>query len=207
MLADTIRAVRGIRSEIRVFVVTNYEPAVLAARQNGWEVLRETQQTSESASVDAASGLCSERGITSLLRLPLDLPLLQSSDIDALLGIPISMPGMLIVPSRDGTGTNALLRTPATLFRSQFGPGSFTKHTEEAKRAHAHVVVHRNPRLEMDVDDEADLKILMGQELGTTKTAEWLRANGISSLLQDQVNQVAQPKEASRERSSTATPH
>jgi len=109
MLADAMRAVRGVRSEVRIFVVTNYEPAVLAARQNGWEILRETQQTSESASVDAASRLCSERGITSLLRLPLDLPLLQASDIDALLAIPIPTPGMLIVPSRDGTGTNALL--------------------------------------------------------------------------------------------------
>src|SRR5262249_48622687 len=154
MLADTMRAIQGIRSEVRIFVITNYEPAVIAAREHGWEVLHETQQTSESASVDEASRSCVECGMTSLLRLPLDLPLVEAADLDTLLEIPIPAPGMLIVPSRDGSGTNALLRTPPTLFRSQFGPGSFAKHTEEARRARAHVVVHRNPRLEMDVDDE-----------------------------------------------------
>src|SRR5262249_39105319 len=158
MLADTMRAVRGIRSTVPIFVVTNYAPAALAAQENGWELLREEQQTSESASVDAASRICEERGVTSLLRLPLDLPLVRSADIDALLEPVCPMPGMLIVPSRDGTGTNALLRTPPTLFPSRFGTGSFAKHCREAEQAAARVIIHRNARLEMDVDDPSDLR-------------------------------------------------
>src|SRR5882762_7364290 len=55
MLADTIRAVRGVRRADKVFVVTNYIPAMQAAEANGWELLREEQQISESVSVDAAS--------------------------------------------------------------------------------------------------------------------------------------------------------
>src|SRR5262249_30608755 len=125
MLADTVRGVRGIRSAARVFVITNYEPAAIIAQQNGWELLREDEQTSESPSAAAASHICERRGVTSLLRLPLDLPLVQSADIDALLQASCPSPGMLIVPSRDGTGTNALLRTPPTLFPSRFGTGSF----------------------------------------------------------------------------------
>src|SRR5262249_26090878 len=165
-----MRAVRGARAADNVFVVTSYEPAARAARQNGWHLLHETEQTSESDSVDAASLLCEQQGVRSLLRLPLDLPLLRSADIDALLQTPCATPGMVIVPSRDGTGTNALLRTPPTLFPSRFGSGSFAKHVAEGERSGAHVVVHRNPRLEMDVDDESDLRVLLQQDLGESET-------------------------------------
>src|SRR5258708_13543489 len=47
MLADTIRAVRGVRRADRIFVVTNYLPAMQAAEENGWELLREERQVSE----------------------------------------------------------------------------------------------------------------------------------------------------------------
>jgi 2-phospho-L-lactate guanylyltransferase len=179
MLADTIRAIKAVRSADRIFVATNYEPAMLTAQQNGWEVLREQQQTSESDSVDAASRICEQQGTTALLRLPLDLPLLQTEDIDELLNLACAAPGMVIVPSRDGTGTNALLRTPPTLFPSHFGTGSFAKHTAEGQRAGAQVVVRRNARLEMDVDDESDLQALLEHNLSGTETGRWLQKNKI----------------------------
>jgi len=88
---------------------------------------------------------------------------------------------MVIVPSRDGTGTNAMLRTPPTLFPSHFGGGSFAKHLAEAENANARVVVRRNSRLEMDVDDEADLRALLKQDLSATETGRWLRVSGVAA--------------------------
>src|SRR6266550_3800920 len=85
-------------------------PFLNAAEQNGWDLLREDRQISESFSVDYASMQCAKRGVTALLRLPLDIPLVQSSDIDELLAVECAAPGLVIVPSRDGTGTNAILR-------------------------------------------------------------------------------------------------
>jgi len=178
MLDDTIRVVRGVRRADGIFVVTNYAPAMQAAQENGWELLREEQQISESVSVDAASRQCAERGATSLLRLPLDVPLVQSSDIDELLAVECTAPALVIVPSRDGTGTNAILRTPPALFPSHFGTGSFAKHCAEAQRAGAQIVIRRNRRLEMDVDDEADLRTLAGQDLRGTETGAWLQRSG-----------------------------
>src|ERR1700730_6868487 len=165
MLADTIRAVRGVCRADKVFVVTNYEPAMRIAERNRWEILREERQTSESDSVDAASRICEGLGVQKLLRVPLDLPLMQSADIDALLVLQCRAPALVIVPSRDGTGTNAILRTPPTLFPSHFGSESFAKHCDEAQRVGAQVVVRRNTRLEMDVDDEADLRALALHDL------------------------------------------
>jgi 2-phospho-L-lactate guanylyltransferase len=181
MLADTIRAVRGARCAEKIFVVTNYEPIIQLAEENGWELLREEQQISESRSVDAASRICEQRGVTGLLRLPLDLPLIQSSDIDELLTADCRPPSLVIVPSRDGTGTNAMLRTPPTLFPSHFGNGSFAKHLAEARSTQAQVVVRRNARLEMDVDDEADLRALFAHDLSGTETGRWLRASGVEA--------------------------
>jgi len=181
MLADTVRAVRGARSVDKIFVVTNYEPVMQLVEQGRWEILREEQQISESDSVDAASRICERVGVSGLLRLPLDLPLIQSSDIDELLTVECQAPALVIVPSRDGTGTNAMLRTPPTLFPSHFGNGSFAKHLSEAERAHACVTVRRNPRLEMDVDDEAELRGLRVQDLNGTETGRWLRASGVEA--------------------------
>jgi 2-phospho-L-lactate guanylyltransferase len=179
MLADTIRAVRGVQKADKIFVVTNYDPAMQAAQENGWELLREDRQISESFSVDYASMQCAKRGVTALLRLPLDVPLVQSSDIDELLALDCTAPALVIVPSRDGTGTNAILRTPPTLFPSHFGSGSFAKHCDEARRASAEVFVRRNARLEMDVDDEADLRALAQEDLRGTETGEWLQRSGL----------------------------
>lgn len=191
MLEDTARAVAALRAGVldgprvltKVFVVTTYEPAMELAAQNGWEVLREEEQISESASVDFASRLCAERGVTGLLRLPLDLPLVQPGDISDLLTAPCEAPALVMVPSRDGTGTNAILRTPPALFPSHFGPNSFAKHLREAEQAGARIILRRNARLEMDVDDEADLRALLERDLTGTKTGAWLEESGVAARL------------------------
>lgn len=184
MLKDTIRAVQGVRYAEKVFVVTNYAPMMRIAEENGWELLREEQQVSESDSVDAASIVCERRGVTRLLRVPLDVPLVQASDIDDLLAVECEEPALVIVPSRDGLGTNAILRMPPTLFPSHFGIGSFAKHVGEAERLGAVVIFRRNTRLELDVDDEADLRVLLKNDLSGTETGRWLRDSGVDARFQ-----------------------
>jgi 2-phospho-L-lactate guanylyltransferase len=183
MVEDVVRALRGVRLAEKIFVVTNYPPVMDAAEENGWEILREERQVSESDSVDYASRICERRGVRALLRLPLDLPLVQSADAEELLAIDCSAPGLVIVPSRDGTGTNAMLRTPPTLFPSHFGPGSFAKHLAEAQNAGAKIFIRRNPRLEMDVDDAADLRDLLERDLLGTHTGRWLEESGVATRI------------------------
>lgn len=183
MLEDAVRAMTGVRAADAIFVATNYQPAIELAKANGWQVLREERQISESASVDAASRHCEELGFSCVLRIPLDLPLLRASDIDELLSLKSESPAAVIVPSRDGTGTNALLRTPPTLFASQFGNGSFAKHCAAARSQNANLIVRRNSRLEMDVDDEADLRALIEHRLDNTATGAWLERSGVLARL------------------------
>ena len=181
MLADTFRAVQGVRQAGKIFVVTNYRPAMDMAKENGWEILPEERQISESDSVDAASRICEGRGVRALLRVPLDVPLVQAGDIDDLLAVECEEPALVIVPSRDGMGTNAILRMPPALFPSHFGMGSFAKHVGEAERIGARVIFRRSQRLEMDVDDEADLRALLKNDLSGTETGRWLRESGVEA--------------------------
>jgi 2-phospho-L-lactate/phosphoenolpyruvate guanylyltransferase len=192
MLADTVSAMRGVQRADKIFVVTNYEPAMQAARENGWQVLSEVRQISESVSVDDASHRIESLGFSAVLRIPLDLPLIQSRDIDDLFAIECSPPSIVIVPSRDGTGTNAILRTPPTLFPSHFGSGSFAKHCAEANAARAQLHHRRNPRLEMDVDDESDLRALLQHELAGTHTGAFLNESHIARRLEATQSKVTQ---------------
>lgn len=190
MFEDFCAAIVGARLPEKVFVVTSYAPAIEVAVANKWEVILEEQQESESASVDFASRICAARGVTSLARVPIDLPLITAADVDALFeanrataASQPSKPSMVIVPSRCGTGTNALLRTPPTLFPAHFGPNSFPKHLAEAKSCGAHTTILRNERLELDVDDWEDLKALAIRSDLPRHTARWLKSIGISGEL------------------------
>jgi len=176
MLEDAFAAVAGVRERVPVFVVSSDSGALAAARARGWVCLPETRQTSESDSVDAASRICVARGVTALLRLPIDIPLVRAADVEAVLAACPAAPGAVLVPSQSGVGTNALLRTPPDLFRSCFGPGSLARHLEEARTVNAEVRILRNPRIELDVDDEADLRALAAHEGLGSHTAAALRS-------------------------------
>jgi 2-phospho-L-lactate guanylyltransferase len=179
MMEDVFSAVAAVRGIDAVFVISNHGPALERARSLGWEVIRERHQVSESDSVDRASRTCVARGVDLLLRLPIDIPLLLASDVEEVLAAAGPAPACVLVASRDGTGTNALLRTPPELFPSHFGPDSLRKHLAEAAAKGARASVLRNTRIELDVDDEDDLRTLAARVDVRGATRAWLRRAGM----------------------------
>ena len=161
MFEDVSGAIVNARKPDSVVMVSSFTPAIERARELGWDVLIEESQTSESASVDWASRILSERGFDTVMRLPADLPLVRTEDIDELLSIELDSPGALLVPSREGTGTNAIIRTPAALFPSRFGPNSLALHKQEAARVGVECVIVNNARIALDIDETADVELLM----------------------------------------------
>jgi 2-phospho-L-lactate guanylyltransferase len=155
MFEDLISALRPLRYP--VILVTNSRRAIERVSGLAWRAIWEESQTSESASVDHASRIVSSEGTRAVLRLPADIPLAQSGDIAALFAGLTTGPSALMVPSLDGSGTNALLRTPPCLFPSMFGPDSFNLHLQAAARAGVTPCIINNPRLALDVDTPADV--------------------------------------------------
>lgn len=174
MLEHTFAVAAQTRHVDGIAVVTLYPPAIELAEKYGMEVIREQEQISESASVDYGSRVLEARGVSAVLRLPLDLPLIQTEDIETILAADrASAPSCVIVPSRDGTGTNAILRRPATLFASQFGSGSLAKHLHSAAAVQADCQLLTLSRVALDVDEPDDLTELR-QKSETHALTSWL---------------------------------
>ena len=171
MFEDVCKAIAASKKAQEVFVVTNYQKAAQQARSFGWQVLLEEAQESESASVDWASRLLQEQGFAAVMRLPADLPLVQAEDIDELLSIDLKAPQALLVPSREGTGTNAIIRAPADLFPSRFGPNSLALHQQEALRMGVECLMVNNERIALDIDEPHDIKVFLeaGKETYTSR--------------------------------------
>jgi len=167
MFEDVSRAVASALKPDRIVMVTSFAAAIERARELGWDVLNEEAQVSESASVDWASRMLAQRGFEVVMRLPADLPLVRAEDIDALYSVGINSPGALIVPSRDGTGTNSIIRTPPNLFPSRFGPNSLSLHQQEAARVGVKCVIVKNTRIALDIDEPADIEALLENGEGT----------------------------------------
>jgi len=182
MLEGTLAVAGRLAGVARRVVVTNYAPAIALARAEGFEVLREERQRSESDSVDAACALLAGEGVKAILRLPLDLPLLKGEDLAAILDAAAAGAPVVLVPSLSGTGTNALYRSPPALFASRFGPGSLALHEEQARRHGAVPRVLALESLALDIDDEDDVRELARRAV-PCPALDYLRSIGIGARL------------------------
>lgn len=162
MLEHTFTVVSAVINVDGVAVVTLYQPAITLAERYGFEVIPEHEQISESHSVDFGSRELATRGVEATLRLPLDLPFIKTEDIETILSADTEPdPSCVIVPSRDGTGTNAILRRHPMLFASQFGTGSLAKHLQAAAYVQASCRLLELPRIAFDVDEPQDVSELL----------------------------------------------
>jgi len=73
-------------------------------------------------------------------------------------------PGVVLVPSADDLGSNAILRAPPLAIPSRFGHGSFARHQHEAAQRGLPCTVLRLPRVALDVDEVEHLEALLAAE-------------------------------------------
>ena len=143
----------------RVVVATSDEEVADHARSLGVLVFEEDQQVSHSVSADAACLRAMEMGASTVLLVPIDVPTVTPADFSQLAAS--ARPGLIVVPSSDGTGTNALVRTPPNCIQSRFGPGSFRAHCDQAVANGLPLEVLRPPGLMFDIDTPDDVAELL----------------------------------------------
>lgn len=143
----------------RVVVVSSDDKVARHAFRCGVDVFEEREQVNHSTSADAAARRAISLGATTVLLLPIDVPLLSSGEIEHL--IADLEYGVRIVPSADGSGTNALVRTPPDVIDSCFGPMSFRAHRRQARARRIPLEVVRVPGLMFDLDTPEDVSTLL----------------------------------------------
>ncbi len=103
-----------------------------------------------------------DRGASTLLVLPADLPLLEAGDVLAVLEEADEGPSVVISPDGARSGTNALLVRPPDVLPFAFGPDSFEAHLGAARRRDLNVHVCERPHLAFYLDTAGDLARLRG---------------------------------------------
>jgi 2-phospho-L-lactate/phosphoenolpyruvate guanylyltransferase len=145
----------------QVVVATSDAEIADHARRSGVMVFEEVEQVSHSVSADAACLRAMEMGASTVLLVPIDVPTVTPADFTQLAAS--ARPGLIVVPSSDGTGTNALVRTPPDCIQSRFGPGSFRKHLDQALSKGLPADVLRLPGLMFDIDTPEDVAELLAR--------------------------------------------
>ena len=177
MFEDVLIEALKVRGIDRLVVVSNDAQALVVAAAAGATVLVESEQQGHGFSADWAATECMKRGATSLMLIPIDVPLVRAAELEMLLEAAreLPQPNLVIVPSADGTGTNAMLRTPPNAIDSRFGPDSLEAHLAQAKTRNVHVHTLRPEGLLLDLDEPADLFLFLSKN-PQGRTADFLRS-------------------------------
>jgi 2-phospho-L-lactate guanylyltransferase len=170
---QTLAALYQAKGIDRVVVVTNDSDVAEHACSSGALVFEENEQVSHSVSADAACLRAIELGATTVLLVPIDVPLVTPADFSRLAaaGRPGPPAGLIVVPSADGTGTNAMVRTPPDVIESRFGPGSCRAHLEQARLKNIPAEILRLPGLMFDIDTPEDVANLLASSRAGDVTA------------------------------------
>ncbi|HEX2085531.1 MAG TPA: 2-phospho-L-lactate guanylyltransferase [Solirubrobacteraceae bacterium] len=155
MAERVLDALAGAERLDAVLVVTREEAARAAALARGFEVVDEPVLAGHNAAAELGITRALALGAERALLVPGDCPLLAADEVDGLLDRHPGR-GVVVVPDRHRTGTNALLLCPPDAIRPAFGPGSFARHLALAGDA----AVDEVPGLLLDVDTGEDLAAL-----------------------------------------------
>jgi len=180
MLEDVLRALRRARLVDRVLVVTADPQLAAQARARGASVVDEGAPRGLNGAVTLATEVALDLGAASVLVVLSDLPLVTAPDVDALLARAPER-GVVLVPSKEGTGTNAFLRRPGGIVPPCFGGRSLERHVSVAERQRLACTIAPDARIAFDLDTPEDLRAFAATTTATATYAEATRL-GLGTL-------------------------
>ena len=160
LLAHTLDTLAAISAIDQVLVVSRDQSALALAREYGARTVQEDGAPQLNLALTRATIVAQTFSSHGVLILPADLPLITPEDVYAMLDRSKNPPVVVLAPDRRREGTNALLVSPAGLIEYDFGPGSFNRHCERARRAGARLEICELPSLALDMDLPEDLQMV-----------------------------------------------
>jgi len=142
----------------RVSVVSPDTQVLEYARFWGAQPLKEEQHGHNSA-LQAAAMREQAAGVTAILTISADLPLLRICDIQGMVEQSLQH-AVVLAPSQDGTGTNAILMRPPLALPYLFGLNSRQCYQQAVKVRKLSCAVFSSIGLEVDIDTIDDLQYI-----------------------------------------------
>ncbi len=165
MLNDVLYAVKSSTVEGTIVVAEDTQVRRLAEKFGAFYL--ELKHVSLNEAIEEGQSFCIQKGATSILALPADIPLTRHIDIDGLIQLSKGDRESVVLSPSQNWGTNALCQKPPKLIRACFGPASFLNHILEAYQKGISVRLHFSPRLAVDVDSAEDLRNVFEAENST----------------------------------------
>ncbi len=159
MLADVLAALRQTPGIDRVLVVTRDHDIAWAAEQGGARAVSEPDGADMNAAIAFGCAQAERLGAARALVVPGDVPLATPEEFSRVLEAHRQRT-VVLVPSHDGDGTNALVAPLPLAFQPAYGPGSFARHRALAAAADMPAVIVSAEGLARDIDVPADLTAL-----------------------------------------------
>jgi 2-phospho-L-lactate guanylyltransferase len=184
MLTDVLAAAAGARGLAGLMVVTSDPQARAMAEAIAGARVTPDHQPPRGMNAAVVRGLeaVAAAGAGGALVLTADLPLARPEDLDAVLAAAPPGPSVTIAPSRDGTGTNAMLLRPPAALTPRLGVDSLARHLAQAARRGVAVARVDLPNLALDIDTPRDLAELVARG-GTGATLDACARLGIAGLI------------------------
>jgi 2-phospho-L-lactate guanylyltransferase len=159
MFEDVLAAALAVRPAVPVVVVSSDRSLLETARRAGAGAIDEGYPRGLNAAVSLAGAQLTHAGITVLGTLLSDTPLISAQDIQLVLEAAgeLGARSVTMVPSRDGRGTNVLVRRPAQVIAPRFGIRSLARHLAECERHQVACRVLQLAGPALDLDEMADL--------------------------------------------------
>ena len=163
MLSDVLNTL--CRSDFieAVLVISRDEEVKRIASDFGALFLYEPRPGGLNVAIRKAVEECLKLGAEGALIIHADVPLVHEGDLRAILR-GLDEHEVVIAPSLNLEGTNALALTPPDVMPVSYGPGSFYRHLELALKRHLSILVYFSRSLALDVDKPGDLALLAASE-------------------------------------------
>ena len=162
MLQEVLKTISNCKVVNQIVLVSKDEAALKIGRQfNSIEIF--DNESGVNNAINLADEYLSDKNFDCSIIFPQDIPTMISSDIDALLGFIKSTNSVIIVPSRQFNGTNALVRCPADLIQTRYDMGSYTHQIDAANTKTKNISIALIRRIMLDIDDESDLAFMLKQ--------------------------------------------
>ncbi|NIS81680.1 MAG: 2-phospho-L-lactate guanylyltransferase [Anaerolineales bacterium] len=159
MLIQTLEVLSHVPEVERILVISRDSRALAIAREHGARTIAERGIPQLNKALVRATVLARGYGVSAVLVLPADLPMITQASVEKLIASSSEPPVVVIAPDRHGKGTNALLTSPPGLIEYDFGPNSFGRHIARAEGVGARVVICELPSIELDLDLPEDLAL------------------------------------------------
>src|SRR5437660_805704 len=161
MLEEVLQTISQSDIMEKITVVSKDESAFKIGKKFGVVEIYDEKEQGVNSAVAMADKYFLDEGFDATIVFPQDVPLMKTEDIQALYDFQMLARCVLVVPSRRFDGTNALFRSPVNIMETHYDEDSYKIHLTTANNKYAKSALVLIRRIMIDVDEPADLQIIL----------------------------------------------